>query len=712
MHRFILVAPRVALAVIALTAIALAMGCAAPDDPAEPPVVEARAPMAWTAADDPALFGGEMVYTLADLPREGEARRIPWAGNYWPTWQDGYNHRWQGEGSQSTMEKYAAAFEVDGLIDAASARFGIDGQSERTSCTDDSQCDDAIGEKCAKRAGAEAGRCVPTWFGVCHAWAPAAVLFDEPQRPVERNGTTFAVNDLKALATLLAEDVDVRFASKRCDVDEQADKITYDAHGRPEQAACVDTNPATWHLLLANYLGRKGESFVEDRTFDDEVWNQPLRGYRVASMDEVDAAEANRLVGVRPEGGVDVADAGRVEKDAWHHLDPVAVKAGDRIEATLSGEGGDVDLYVRFGARPTAGAYDCRPYLEGSEEACAVVAPGDGQIFVSLNGYAAGDFDLRVVGGGETPTDYLFNPDARRFFAVTTDVDFIAESPAGQDGPLAATIDRYTHTDRYTYVLELDAEGRLVGGEWTGASKRNHPDFVWLPERLQAAEVMGGLMDRGEILSMLAESVAAPEATTVEARVDEAGALVDGEWAHFGPFAVAPGGRLEATLAGDGDLDLYVRRGARPTADAYDCRPYTGASAERCELAGEGPVFVAVDAYAAGSYSLKIIYDAVAQRAAFAGLDVQGEVARGEWLHREVPVSAGQRLVITTTAEKDVDLYVRMDGEPSEAAWDARGYTGSGDERVEYTAVRSGVLHVAVHGYAASGVRLAVAEQP
>jgi hypothetical protein len=33
----------------------------------------------------------------------------------------------------------------------------------------------------------------------------------------------------------------------------------------------------------------------------------------------------------------------------------------------------------------------------------------------------------------------------------------------------------------YTYNLYLDAHGNIVSGEWTGASKNNHPDFVWVP---------------------------------------------------------------------------------------------------------------------------------------------------------------------------------------------------------------------------------------
>ena len=37
-------------------------------------------------------------------------------------------------------------------------------------------------------------------------------------------------------------------------------------------------------------------------------------------------------------------------------------------------------------------------------------------------------------------------------------------------------------------------------------------------------------------------------------------------------------------LAGTGDADLYVKRGAAPTTSSYDCRPYKSGSAETCTV--------------------------------------------------------------------------------------------------------------------------------
>lgn len=57
----------------------------------------------------------------------------------------------------------------------------------------------------------------------------------------------------------------------------------------------------------------------------------------------------------------------------------------------LTGNDGDADLYVRMGAAPTAGQWDCRPYLDGNNETCTGDVPPSGRLYVTVHAYA--DFD-------------------------------------------------------------------------------------------------------------------------------------------------------------------------------------------------------------------------------------------------------------------------------------------------------------------------------
>ena len=50
---------------------------------------------------------------------------------------------------------------------------------------------------------------------------------------------------------------------------------------RPVDPACRDVNPGTFHLVLGDYLARRQQSFVADVSNDEQVWNQPVTGYRV-----------------------------------------------------------------------------------------------------------------------------------------------------------------------------------------------------------------------------------------------------------------------------------------------------------------------------------------------------------------------------------------------------------------------------------------------
>ncbi|HTN28636.1 MAG TPA: hypothetical protein VL180_12710, partial [Burkholderiales bacterium] len=285
---------------------------------------------AWGSSDNPAMFNANLEYRVAELPRTGEATNIPWAGNYWPVFEDSINYKWNGAGSKAASTKYGEAFGVTGVEDGVSRYHGIDAQSSRTACTTDSNCNSSLGEACAKREGQTSGRCIPTWWGICHAWAPAAILLPEPKKPVTYNGVEFKVQDIKALLTLVHDRTETKFVSLRCDKLNTENEITFDKYGRPNNAngECRDTNPGTFHVLMTNYLGKQGEAFVYDRTWDGEVWNQPLRGYRITAMDEISALDANKLIGVPPEGGTTTMKTGNVAQGATTQVGTFTVQPG------------------------------------------------------------------------------------------------------------------------------------------------------------------------------------------------------------------------------------------------------------------------------------------------------------------------------------------------------------------------------------------------
>ncbi|MCP4447238.1 MAG: hypothetical protein GY811_18095 [Myxococcales bacterium] len=111
-------------------------------------------------------------------------------------------------------------------------------------------------------------------------------------------------------------------------------------------------------------------------------------------------------------GGGDTGDVITIDesdvvvKDTWKHYGPYETADGVKVDMTGTG---DADVYVRRNQAPTRSSYDCRPYQNGSKEACALNGPG--VYYVSVNGWAdKSEFDLSIEytegsGGGIDPVD-------------------------------------------------------------------------------------------------------------------------------------------------------------------------------------------------------------------------------------------------------------------------------------------------------------------
>lgn len=76
-----------------------------------------------------------------------------------------------------------------------------------------------------------------------------------------------------------------------------------------------------------------------------------------------------------------------------------------------------------------------------------------------------------------TKTRYEWNTAARGFRRVTLTLTWAVESygpPTGQPQTRSAG-------KTYDMIVELDASGNVIGGEWIGSSKNDHPPFFWAP---------------------------------------------------------------------------------------------------------------------------------------------------------------------------------------------------------------------------------------
>ncbi|OWZ13738.1 Transglutaminase elicitor [Phytophthora megakarya] len=352
-----------------------------------------------------AFFGTKMEMTLKDLPTVGVHNPSPWAGPYWPTYQDSINVVWS-QGQPSPAEKYAKAFgkDVTAFMDAVSKKNGVDSQSNRRKCTSDNDCSTLTdGSSCAIRAGKTSGYCIPGWFGICHAWAPAAILEAEPNCPVTYNGVTFQPMDLKALVSSVYDGARVSTVFTGARFNGGSD--TTDEYGRHSNNAFRDLNPAFFHIANGNILGKLNSTYVADVTAGAEVWNQPVRGFKVYEQTKMSLKKA-------------------------------------------------------------------------------------AQTFYGLQ-------------------KYPWNEAAKSIVYVKSRLSWIFETYT--DGGLVSSgaINQYTTGKYYYYLLELDAAGEIIGGEWVYDSDDDHPDFLWLPKAKPAANVVTSIgLSYADVSMLLKKSVA------------------------------------------------------------------------------------------------------------------------------------------------------------------------------------------------------------
>jgi hypothetical protein len=133
-------------------------------------------------------------------------------------------------------------------------------------------------------------------------------------------------------------------------------------------------------------------------------------------------------------------------------------------------------------------------------------------------------------------------------------------------------------------IVEADDKGLIVGGEWLGASKKNHTDFIWWPTAKPKGNLFGLTYDKVKMLNdMSAGAPVTPPAT--ESVVFEKADLkyttsYDKQFGSIG----APAGtkKIEFTMTGSGgNADLYVRLGAKPTIYSFTGKSTAAGSDEK-----------------------------------------------------------------------------------------------------------------------------------
>lgn len=362
------------------------------------------------------------VLNLQDLAarnlNEASLSESPWSDSYWPVYQGILGARYSSPGFQSfttSWRTFHHFVQGEGALENVLARKN---PIEIDALSPSEKYDLLIGNPLAAAPGdARMGFLTPgmwaegkayfdrdgkveTWMGICHGWAPASFMLPRPKRSIAIKPSVetpeslkFYPSDLKGLASLLwANNMngETKFFGGRCE--SKKPKLDPES-GRIVEQDCFDVNPAFWHLVVTNQIGLARRSMVIDATFDYEVWNQPLLGYKITFFN--------------PQTGQSVTQ----------YKDAIVTRA----EFTQ-------DRFKKFRGQ-----------------------------------------------------------NAASFIGVLMELSYVVETNASHSERDSSQRDAI-RTVRYSYDLELDAQGEITGGEWY---INQHPDFVWMPTAHQRAEALG-----------------------------------------------------------------------------------------------------------------------------------------------------------------------------------------------------------------------------
>lgn len=398
-----------------LVAIALANFAAACKDGGSPKdgsriLADATDEVKNTAAFYKASWDQEFAIKFSELPLSGEATATPYSGHWYPEVVGGTNIR--NDAGGSALEKYDRAF-YQGVNRAALWEANNHAASDTQ------------------------------WAGHCNGLSAAAARHGEPTRPVVRNGIRFEAYDIKALLAEIYMGGNYFFlGGMRCQsVNDQAPNPDLDREFYHIMGECEDVNPGTFHVSLANWVGKLGKSLVFDLSRNNQVWNYPL--YRYASTaKEVSADEA-----------------------------------------------------------------------------------------------------LAVIGSRQSA--YVFNPKATKLLQVYTSLTYADALPEEQ-AP-AGVHSKVVHVE---YIIEVNDQGEIIGGEWAFNSRNDHPDFIWAP-----LEPMQGIGHRGsgnpylkveEVLEMWAESAGYSSLASAPKQLE--GGSWTSHWGQYSDFSVTIDGSARGSV--------------------------------------------------------------------------------------------------------------------------------------------------------------------
>lgn len=244
------------------------------------------------------IAGMSVITNFFALPRTGRLAddRLAWSESYWPSNKGGIAFRWNHPNPQPFKYKLHDKEEL--------LRMSQEELSQLSPAELYDISNDDYNYTLTRRTLSLYSTRDLWWEGICHGWAQAAINYPEPQPIVYRNragiNVRIGASDIKALLAMHEaynyKGEKFAFAGRRCrvkgkvegegDERDRPEHRMYPAVELAESPDCRDVNPGAFHVIITNMIGLLGKGFVADIDRFNDVWNQPIYGYKAQILGE------------------------------------------------------------------------------------------------------------------------------------------------------------------------------------------------------------------------------------------------------------------------------------------------------------------------------------------------------------------------------------------------------------------------------------------
>jgi len=323
-----------------------------------------------------------------------------------------------------------------------------------------------------------------------------------------------------------------------------------------------DMLAGTWYVMLKGTKAYDGVSLVADYSAVETI---------VALANGVPVINLSGIAGTQKFFSIDVPPG------------------QTKFEIRISGGTGDADLYVRRGAKPTPSTYDYKPDLVGNAEAVTIDNPAAGTWYIMVRGHQAfSGVTLLATYGGAVPdtvttlqngvavTGIAGSAGGQKFYKI--------DVPAGQSKLEVAMsggtgdADLYVRKGSKPTTSDYDYRPYLIGNNETVTI--NNPQAATWYIMLNGYSAFDGV-------TLKATYTPVPDSVTALTNGVPVPGLSGASGSEKFYKIDVPAGQNYLSIetsGGTGDMDLYVKKGSKPTLLSWDYRPYLIGNNERVDV--------------------------------------------------------------------------------------------------------------------------------